>query len=235
MTCKKESKTGKLDEDSIKNVCRTALKFSTTNISDALDALGIASGIWGIPPAFDCPKIFGPVITVKMTAAGHTPSKSHVGINAIVSAKKGDVIVIDNGGRKDVSCWGEILSHAAKNQGVSGVIIDGAFRDIDDIRMIGFPVYARTVVPVTARKRVMESETNTIIQCGGVQVRPGDFIMADGSGVVVIPLEKVNEVLKKAEELFSKEQEMIKEIKKGIPIDVVDRRFGYEKMIDGGD
>lgn len=221
-----------MKEDDIKNIYKKASKFSTTNISDALDALGLASGITGILPAFDCPKLFGPIATIKMTAAGQTPSKSHVGIKAIVSAAKGDIIVIDNGGRKDVSCWGEILSYAAKSQGVSGVVIDGAFRDIDDIKLLGFPVYARGVVPVTARKRIMEIETNTIIQCGGVQVRPGDFIMADGNGVVIIPLEKFNEVLKKAEELFNKEQAMIREIKEGSPIDVVDKKYGYEKMID---
>lgn len=221
-----------MKEDDIKNIYKKASKFSTTNISDALDALGLASGITGILPAFDCPKLFGPIVTIKMTAAGQTPSKSHVGIKAIVSAAKGDIIVIDNGGRKDVSCWGEILSYAAKSQGVSGVVIDGAFRDIDDIKLLGFPVYARGVVPVTARKRIMEIETNTIIQCGGVQVRPGDFIMADGNGVVIIPLEKFNEVLKKAEELFNKEQAMIREIKEGSPIDVVDKKYGYEKMID---
>ena len=221
-----------MKEDDIKNIYKKASKFSTTNISDALDALGLASGITGILPAFDCPKLFGPIATIKMTAAGQTPSKSHIGIKAIVSAAKGDIIVIDNGGRKDVSCWGEILSYAAKSQGVSGVVIDGAFRDIDDIKLLGFPVYARGVVPVTARKRIMEIETNTIIQCGGVQVRPGDFIMADGNGVVIIPLEKFNEVLKKAEELFNKEQAMIREIKEGSPIDVVDKKYGYEKMID---
>jgi len=223
---------GKLNEDKIEDIYKIASKFSTTNISDALDALGLASGISGILPAFSCPKIFGSAVTVKMCAAGLTPSKSHLGINAIVSSRKGDIIVIDNGGRKDVSCWGEILSYAAKNKEVSGVVIDGAFRDIDDIRLIGFPVYARGVVPITARKRIMEIETNTMIQCGGVQVRPGDFIMADGSGVVVVPAEKLSDVLKKAEELFDKEQAMIKEIKEGAPIDEVDKKYHYEKMID---
>ena len=88
------------------------------------------------------------------------------------------------------------------------------------------------VVPITARKRVMEMETNTLIQCGGVQVKPGDFIMADGSGVVIIPLEKSGDIFKKAEELFKREQAMINEIKEGVPIDGVDKKYGYEKMLD---
>ena len=220
-----------LNAEDIKKENSIAKKLSTTNISDALDALGLASGISGILPAFDCPKIFGPVVTLKITAAGLTPSKSHLGIDAIVCSKKGDIIVIDNGGREDVSCWGEILSYGAKSKGVAGVVIDGAFRDIDDIKIVNFPVFARAVVPVTARKRIMGLETNKIIQCGGVQVRPGDFIMADGSGVVIIPSEKLFEVLSKAEELFNKEQAMIKEIKAGEPIDKVDKKYSYEKMI----
>ncbi|MCK4433078.1 MAG: RraA family protein, partial [Methanomicrobia archaeon] len=178
-------------------------KLSTCNISDALDKLKLKSGIVGIRPTYNCEKIVGFAVTIKITAAGETKSKSHLGVDAIDIAGKNDVLVVDNGGRKDVSCWGEILSYAAKNKGVSGVVIDGAFRDIDDIKIVNFPVFARAVVPVTARKRIMGLETNKMIQCGGVQVRPGDFIMADGSGVVIIPSEKLSEVLSKAEELFN--------------------------------
>lgn len=220
-----------MDKINNKDIITRGLRLSTTNISDALDTLGLKSGISGILPAFDCSKIFGPVVTLRITAAGLTSSKSHLGIEAIISAKEGNIIVIDNGGRKDVSCWGEILSYGAKNKGVAGVIIDGAFRDIDDIKPMGFPIYARAVVPVTARKRVMGLETNTIIQCGGVQVRPGDYAMADGSGVVIIPFEKITDVLLKAEELFEKEQLMIKEIKAGSDIDKVDKKYRYEKMV----
>lgn len=220
-----------MKELSKKVIISRGLKLSTTNISDALDALNLKSGISGILPAYDCPKIFGRIVTMKITAAGLTRSDSHLGINAIEAADEGDIIVIDNGGRKDVSCWGEILSYGAKNKKVAGVIIDGAFRDIDDIKPINFPVFARAVVPVTARKRIMSLDTNKIIQCGGVQVRPGDYAMADGSGVVIIPSEKINEVLDKAEELFEKEQAMVKEIKSGKSILEVDKKYNYEKMV----
>jgi len=220
-----------LDKSTRKKIMSRGLKLSTTNISDALDALNFRSGIAGILPAFKCPKIFGPAVTLRITAAGLTSSKSHLGIDAISVSEEGDIIIIDNGGRQDVSCWGEILSYGAKNKKVAGVIIDGAFRDIDDIKPIGFPVFARAVVPVTARKRIMGLETNKVIQCGGVQVRPGDFVMADGSGVVIIPSEKINEVLEKAEELYKKEQAMINEIKSGKSMAEVDEKYKYEKMV----
>ena len=220
-----------MDKSTRNKIISRGLKLSTTNISDALDALNLKSGIAGILPAFDCPKIFGPAVTLRIIAAGLTPSKSHLGIDAISVSEEGDIIIIVNGGRQDVSCWGEILSYGAKNKKVEGVIFDGAFRDIDDIKPIGFPVFARAVVPITARKRIMGLETNKVIQCGGIQVRPGDFAMADGSGVVIIPSEKINEVLEKAAELYKKEQAMINEIKSGRSIAEVDEKYKYEKMV----
>ena len=87
----------------------------------------------GIRPIFEgAHKIAGEAVTVKLTAAGETKGKTHLGIKAIEAAKAGDVIVIDNGGRLDTSCWGGILANGAQMKGVSGVVIDGACRDVDD-------------------------------------------------------------------------------------------------------
>ncbi len=211
---------------------RTRLeRLGTTNVSDALDALGLRGAVMGVLPVWDCPKVVGRAITVKITAAGLTPSRHHLGIEAIDAAAPGDVIVVDNGGRRDVSCWGGILATAAKEKGVAGVVIDGACRDVDDYPEVGLPVYARNPVPVTARGRVMQEAFNVLIQCGGVQVRPGDVVMADRSGVCVIGREKLDEVLELAEQFYDKEVRMIQEIKAGVPILEVDRKFAYEKML----
>jgi len=206
-------------------------KLSTSNVSDALDKLGLRGAVIGILPMYECPKIVGFAVTVKVIAAGLTPSKYHMGVEAIEAANPGDVIVIDNRGRTDVSCWGEILSVAAKNKGLAGVVIDGAFRDLDAIKKIGFPVYARGVVPVTARGRIMQEALNVPIQCGGVQVRPGDVVLADDNGVVIVPYEKAEEVLKVALELYERECKMIEELQKGVSILEVDRKFRYEEML----
>ncbi len=219
---------GKGAEDSLVEAFR---KFSTTNLSDALDKLGMKSGIIGILPAFDCPKLVGRAVTIKVTAHGMVKSKYHLGTEAIEAARPGDVIVIDNGGRKDVSCWGEVLSYAAQMKGVAGVVIDGAFRDLDAIREIGFAVYARGVVPVTARGRITQESFNQLIQCGGAQVRLGDIVVADASGVVVVPVERAEEVVGIASELLEKESAMIEELKKGVPLIEVEKRFQYEKML----
>jgi regulator of RNase E activity RraA len=131
----------------------------------------------------------------------------------------------------DVSCWGGILANGAKAKGVSGVVIDGACRDVDDYVEADFSVYARGPVVATARGRVMEEATNIMVQFGGVQVRPKDIVMADRSGVVVVPQEKAEEVLQRAEVLFQKEEDMIKEIRNGASMLEVDTKYNYEKML----
>lgn len=207
-------------------------KLSTTNISDALDALGLKGATYGIRPMWHSwGKVIGKAVTVKMTAAGLTKSKHHLGVKAIDVAGPGDVILIDNGGRLDTSCWGGILANGAKAKGISGVVIDGAFRDLDDCIEADFPVYARGTVVATARGRIMEEATNVMVQFGGVQVRPGDIVVGDRSGVVIIPQEKLDEVIAKAEELYQKEESMISEIRSGVPIIEVDSKYNYEKML----
>ena len=107
-------------------------KISSTNVSDALDALGINGATRGIRPLRESwRKIVGPAVTIKLIAAGQTPQKTHLGMNAIASAEEGDVIVIDNSGRMDTSCWGGILANSAKAKGISGTVIDGCCRDLE--------------------------------------------------------------------------------------------------------
>ncbi|RKL63467.1 RraA family protein [Thermoanaerobacteraceae bacterium SP2] len=207
-------------------------KVSTTNVSDALDALGLKGSTYGIKRMYEgCKKIIGEAVTIKLVAAGLTKSTTHIGVNAIELAKEGDVIVIDNGGRIDVNCWGGVLSTGAKYKGVSGVVIDGACRDLDDCIELDFPVYARSTICATARGRVMEEATNVIISCHGVQVRPGDVVMGDINGVVFIPQERLEDVIAKAEELQAKEIAMCNDIKSGMSMKEVDKKYNYENML----
>lgn len=206
--------------------------LSTTNVSDAMDALGIRGATYGIRPMwYTMDRVLGPAVTLKMTAAGETKGKYHLGVKAIDAARSGDVIVVDNGGRIDTSCWGGVLATGAKLKGISGVVIDGACRDLDECVEVGFSVYARGTVVATARGRVQEEATNVMVQFGGVQVRPGDIIMGDKSGVVVVPAERVDEVLEKAESLFQKEEAMVAMIREGKTMTEMDDAFQYEKML----
>lgn len=208
------------------------MKLSTTNISDANDFFGIHGSTYRINGVWEgCRKIAGEAVTVRLTAAGATPPRTHLGIGAIEAAKPGDIIVVDNGGRPDVSCWGGILAAGAKQKGIAGVVIDGACRDIDDYVSLDFSVYARGAVVATARGRVIEQATNDVIQLGGVQVRPGDIVMADRSGVVVVPAERFEEVLSKAEQLFEKEEAMCRDILNGMTSLEADRKYNYNQML----
>ena len=210
---------------------RRMLKLSTPNLSDALDKVGLRGAVSGIRPMYTCPRIVGRAVTVRIMAAGMLKSEHHLGVHAIDAASSGDIIIIDNHGDTENNCWGEILSMGAKMKEVSGVVVDGAARDIDMCEEFEFPVYARGTVPITARGRIMQESVNEVIRIGNVQVRPGDIVMADINGVVIIPVEKLDEVLEVAEQISHKEKAMVAELKKGVPIIEVDKKYAYEQML----
>lgn len=205
--------------------------LSTTNLADAMDQVGLRGAVIGIRPLFGMPRVIGRAVTIKITAAGMMKSKRHLGVDAIASASPGDVICIDNRGDLHNNCWGEILSYAAQQKKVSGVIVDGAARDIDVCQEIGFPVFARGVVPITARGRIMQEDFNCPIRLGDVQLRPGDIVVGDVNGIVVIPLEKLAEVLSAAEKILEKELQMRADILAGMDIIEIDSKYNYEQML----
>ena len=207
-------------------------KLDTCAVSDALDRLGLKGATYGVRPMWPCPKIVGRAVTMKIKPAGLDKAKHHLGTMPIEAAKAGDIIVVDNGGRLDTSCWGGLLALAAKSKGISGVAIDGACRDIDESRELGFPVYARGAVPMTARGRIMQESYNQEIEFAGVQVHPGDPVIADGSGVVVIPQAREEEVVREAEAVAATEARMAEGIRRGLSVLEVLESLGYESMLE---
>lgn len=208
--------------------------LDTCTVSDALDSLGLKGATWGVRPQWPCPRIAGRAVTMKIKPVGLKPSARHLGTAAIEAAQAGDIIVIDNAGQLQFSTWGGLLSLAAKLKGIEGVVIDGACRDIDEARELEFPVYARGVVPMTARGRVMEESFNQEVQFAGVQVHPGDLVIADGSGVVFVPREKEQETVSAAETIFAREAEMAAGIRKGYSGLEMLEKLGYEQMLKSG-
>ena len=207
-------------------------KLDTCAVSDALDSLNLKGATWGVRPQWPCAKIAGRAVTMKIKPAGLQQPTQHLGTAPIEAAQPGDIIVIDNGGKLEFSCWGGLLALSAKLKGVSGVVIDGASRDIDEARELEFPVYARGVVPMTARGRVMQESYNQEIQFAGVQCHPGDLVLADGSGVIIIAKEKEHEVVAAAEAIYAKEQEMAAGIRKGYSGLEMLEKLGYEQMLN---
>jgi 4-hydroxy-4-methyl-2-oxoglutarate aldolase len=207
-------------------------KLDTCAVSDALDSLNLKGATWGVRPQWACPKIVGRAVTMKIKPAGLEQPTQHLGTAPIEAAQPGDIIVIDNGGQPQFSCWGGLLSLSAKLKGLSGVVIDGASRDIDEARELSFPVYARGVVPMTARGRVVQDSFNQEVQFAGVQCRPGDLVLADGSGIVIIARQKEDEVVAAAEAIYQKEQEMADGIRKGYSGLEMLEKLGYERMLN---
>lgn len=158
--------------------------------------------------------------------------EQHINVHAISTADPGSVLVIDNSGRTDVACMGDLQSLAAKLRGLSGAVIDGACRDVDQIRDVGFPMFTRGVVPMTARGRIQQDAFNVMVQVGGVQVRPGDWIIGDGSGVVVIPQEHLEEVARASEAIVDREEKMAEMVRQGKSIHEAMGEGGYERMLE---
>jgi regulator of RNase E activity RraA len=208
------------------------LRLDTGAVSDALDQLGIRGAVYGIRPIWQAPRIAGPAMTVKAVAAGPTKPAQHINIHAIDAAEPGSVLVIDNSGRPDVSCLGDLQSLAAKTRGLSGAVIDGACRDADAIREMGFPVFTRAVVPITARGRIQQEAWNVMVQIGGIQVRPGDWVIADGSGVAFVPADRAEDIIAAAEDVVAREEAMAEAIRQGHSITEVMTEFNYERMLE---
>lgn len=205
-------------------------KLDSCSVSDALDSLEIKGVALGMRQLTVLKKIVGKAVTVRLVPYTNQVSKRHLGTAAIEAASTGDVIVIEHG-LDDVAGWGGNLAIAASAKGVSGVIVDGACRDIDEMRSIDFPVYARAAVPLTARGRIVEQSFNEKIVVAGIEVNPGDYVIADGSGIVFIPYEQVETVITIAERIVEKEAIMAKAIREGNPVSTVMGK-NYETMLD---
>jgi regulator of RNase E activity RraA len=207
-------------------------KLDACTVSDALDSLGIKGATLGIRPQWPCPRIAGRAVTLKLKPQGTEKPTRHLGTEAIETADPGDILVMELAGRTDVPGWGGLLSLAAATKGLAGIVIDGACRDIDDSATAGFPVFARAVVPITARGRVIQDSINEEIQFAGVQVHAGDYVVADGSGTIIVPAARVEEVVAAGEKIAAREAGMADAVRKGTSIVEVMEMGGYEQMLN---
>jgi regulator of RNase E activity RraA len=207
-------------------------RLDTCALSDALDVLHLSGVVTGIVPLWEGARLAGPAVTVSLVPGvpDAAQARVHLGVRAIEQARPGEVIVVDNGGRTQMAGWGGLLCLAAASKGVAGIVLDGACRDVDEARELGFPVFARCAVPRTARRRVYEQSTGQPVSIGGAAVSQGDFVVADGSGLVVIPRSRATEVVVQAERISVAEHEMAARLKAGEAAAAV-LGHGYESMI----
>lgn len=202
-------------------------KLPTSVVSDALDRLGIAGACLGIKPIIPGVKAVGPAYTVRYTPMGVVGGT--VG-DYIDEVPRGYVVVLDNRGRTDCTVWGGILSYVAKKRGIEGTVIDGVCRDVDDILRLRYPVFSRGFFMRTGKGRVRMDAVNVPVTVGGVLVRPGDMIVADSSGVVVVPRERAEEVLSIAEEVHEAEENIVRAVDEGLSLGEARKKYRYHKL-----
>ena len=206
-------------------------KLDSCAVSDALDKLGMAGAVSGIHRYSTERRIAGRVLTVTLGIAGGAAGvPRHLCTAAIEAAKPGDVIVVEQRTGLDAAAWGGNLSLGAQRQGISGVIVDGPARDIDDSRRLDFPVFAREHTARTARGRITEVATNEPVMIGEISVSPGDYVVADGSSVVFIAQSEISRVVEAAENIMQREEAMAEAIRAGQPISQV-MGANYEHML----
>ena len=219
-----------MSEDFVKRLNR----LDCCAVSDAMDKLGLAGGVSGLDQRASTRRIAGRVVTYKLVPKDQAPVVSspprHLGTTAIEAAQPGDIVVVEQRTGLDAGSWGGILSLAAKLCGIAGVIADGPVRDIDEARGYDFPVYCRSLTARTARGRVAEAFTNQPITVGEITVYPGDYAIADASGVVFVRADDIARVLDAAEAIAGREAAMARALMAGQPVSQV-MGADYEHML----
>ena len=202
-------------------------EVSTTNISDALDKLGIYGGCLGLTPIVQGVKMVGTAYTVHYLPCGQ--EKGTVG-DYIDDVQPGQVVVIDNSGRDYCTVWGDILTLVSKTKGISGTIIDGVCRDVPNIRKNAYPVFSKGQYMVTGKDRVEVDAVQIPVSISGVQVKPGDIVVGDDSGVVVIPQDRADEVYQIAMEIGEAEEGIENLVLEGHSITEARSRYHYHTL-----
>lgn len=215
-------KRGSSDEE----IRAILMKVSTPNLSDAMHRSGDLPGITLQTPGL---KIVGPAVTVRTY-----PGDWAKPVEAIDAAKPGDVIIVDACGQGP-AIWGELASESCQQRKLAGIVIEGAIRDIDTIRTIGFPAAARLVTPTAGEPKGF-GEINVTIKIGGLQISPGDWIVGDESGIVRIPRAKAVEVANRAMDVLEHENRLREEIRRKATLGSVAELHRWEKhIVDGLD
>lgn len=202
-------------------------KMDTASVSDAMDKLGIPCGLKGIKPVVRGRKVCGEAFTVHYVPCG--TEKGTVG-DFIDDVKEGQVVVIDNSGRDYCTVWGDIMTFTATQKKIAGTVIDGVCRDVDGIEKMEYAIYTKGTYMVTGKERVQVDAINIPVSMSGVQVRPGDLILGDDSGVIAVPAEEAEKVLKLAQNIEATEQKIIAEVKNGSSLKDARAKLGYHHL-----
>lgn len=217
-------------------LCARLEKLFVPAVADVLDAMGFREQVMniGFMPIIPAATVAGPAFTVREVAAATTEPRSTEEKLRIFSeffgaVRPGQIIVVDTGGCFAAAAWGELMSTIARfTCGAKAAVVDGAIRDISRVLKVEFPVWAKGSIPADSEGRLSLIGFDCPIRCGGVLVRPDDLIFADRDGIVVLPVNEVDveEVVRKAEEIVCLEDRSRNDLRAGVPVEEVFRRYG---------
>ena len=201
----------------------------TAVLSDSLDELGYHNQAMRerLRPVTTRHIFAGWARTISCMDMYHVPSEPYaIEIEAVDSILPGEVAVVGTAESTRNAPWGELLSTAAKARGARGAIVDGLVRDVMKIEAIEFPVFAAGIKPVDSRGRGMVVDYNRPVDCGGVLVSPGDLVVADYDGIIVVPAEAVPDAVRLATEKVALEDHTRKELSDGAYLRDVFAKYG---------
>lgn len=203
---------------------RVLREVSVANVSDAMHRAPCWSGLIALHPGR---RIAGPAVTVKTL-----PGDWAKPVEAIDACRAGDVLVVDSGGVPP-AVWGELATHSARQRGLAGVIVLGAVRDTRDIAAIDLPVFARRLCPHAGEPKGF-GEIGVLLRVDGIECRPGDWVVADDDGALVIPEARALEVANRAMYCLEAENRIRAEIHAGSTLARVVDLYKWEKKVIGG-
>lgn len=202
-------------------------RLSCTDVSDALDKLGIPGQCLGIMPLERSFRLVGQAWTLRYGPVGENPGT--VG-DYIDDLGPGQVVVLDNQGRLDATVWGDLLTLTASTRGVAGTVIDGVCRDVDRALELSYPVYSRGNWMRTGKDRVQVESTGEPVSIGDVRVEAGDWLLGDGDGVVAIPASRVVEVIEVAQQVSDAEERIREQVEAGQSLRDARKLVGYHTL-----
>jgi 4-hydroxy-4-methyl-2-oxoglutarate aldolase len=201
--------------------------LSTTTVSDALDRLGIAGQCLGVKPLDLKFRLCGRAFTMRTIPVA--VEAGTVG-DYIDDVPERSVVAIDNGGRPDQTVWGDILTFVANKRKLSGTVIDGVCRDIAQSLELNYPIFSRGWSMRTGKDRVQLDALEVTISIGGARVNPGDLLLGDADGLVVVPRRVETEVVAQAKAIDAAEQQIREAVDGGMRLDEARKKYKYFKL-----
>jgi len=194
-------------------------RVKTPMVSDCLDAVGVRNNVMNISVRALRPnyRAVGLAATIEFEPSTEFDQRDPYGvaIDFLDTLQPGELAVVATGGEDRSAFWGELFSAAAKGRGATGVVTDGPLRDTEAIVALDFAAFGKAARPIDYKGRMRVKNTRTTVICGGVEIHPGDAIIADSDGVVVVPAKFITEVFDAANKRAQSEKTVLKELLNG--------------------